>query len=165
MRRILEITISMLSLTLGSIHAQSITQGSSIEPSFRELGPAPIAGANYTGRISAIACSYTNPGRYFIGGADGGVWRSTDSGAHWEDVTTGMPTTAIGALAIARSNEDVIYAGTGEANFANHSRYGLGVYRSLDGGDSWGHLAEAVFAGRCISSIVVHPTNWDILFA
>lgn len=132
---------------------------------WEELGPAPIVNGNYTGRVSAIICSSADPNRYFVAGADGGVWRTTDGGATWTPLTDQMPTTAIGALAFDPTNENVIYAGSGEANFANHSRYGLGLYKSIDGGNSWVQLAESVFGGRCFSRIVVHPQNPQVLYA
>lgn len=133
---------------------------------WEELGPAPIIGSSaYTGRVSAVVCSPTDPGRYFISGADGGVWRTTDGGASWTPLTDFMATTSIGALALDPTDEDVIYAGTGEGNYANHSRYGLGILKSTDGGDSWEHLAESVFAGRSFSAIVVSPSNPQRVFA
>jgi photosystem II stability/assembly factor-like uncharacterized protein len=132
---------------------------------WEELGPAPLAGSSYTGRVSAIACSPTDANRYFIGGADGGVWRTVDGGASWTPLTDHMPTLSIGALALAPSDEDVVYAGTGEANYANHSRYGLGLLKSTDGGDTWELLAGDTFAGRTFSRIVVHPTDADIVYA
>jgi photosystem II stability/assembly factor-like uncharacterized protein len=129
------------------------------------LGPAPISGVQYTGRISAVAASRTDPNRYFIAGADGGVWRSSDAGATWTPVTDSMPTTAMGALTIEPVNEQIVYAGSGEANFANHSRYGLGLFKSTDGGDTWQVLAAQTFAGRCFSKIVINPVNPQILYA
>ncbi|HEV8112578.1 MAG TPA: hypothetical protein VGR31_07360 [Planctomycetota bacterium] len=129
-----------------------------------ELGPAPIGGS-YAGRISAIVCSPTNANRFFVGGADSGVWRTTDGGVTWDPRTDQMPTTAIGALALDPNAENTIYAGTGEANYANHSRYGLGLFKSTDGGDSWVQLAESTFGGRCFSRIVVDPANSQIVYA
>ncbi|MEM8711995.1 MAG: hypothetical protein AAGG01_13680, partial [Planctomycetota bacterium] len=134
-------------------------------PTWEELGPAPLAGSQYTGRVSAIAASPTRAGVYFVGGADGGVWRTMDGGSSWESLTGDMPTLAIGAIAMAPSDEDVLYAGTGEANYANHSRYGLGILKSTDGGDSWDLLARDVFGGRTFSKLAVHPTNPDIVYA
>lgn len=130
-----------------------------------ELGPAPITTGANTGRVSALAISPVDDDTWFVGGADGGIWRTTDSGVSWTPLTDDMPTTAIGAIAIDPQNADAIYAGTGEANYANHSRYGLGLYRSLDGGDSWTQLAETTFAGRCFSRLIVHTTNGSILYA
>jgi len=135
-----------------------------VSPRWVELGPAPIAGGEYSGRVSAVACSPTDPDRYFVGGADSGVWRTTDGGATWESLTDQLPTTAIGAVALAPSDENVVYAGTGEANYANHSRYGLGLYRSTDGGDTWTHLAEDTFAGRAFARIAVDPADPQRLF-
>lgn len=132
---------------------------------WQPLGPAPINNVQYTGRISALACSPTDPDRYFAAGADGGVWRSLDGGQSWTALTDHLPTTAIGALAIDPANENIIYAGSGEANFANHSRYGLGLYKSTDGGDSWTTLAADVFAGRCFSRLIVVPSNPQRLYA
>ncbi len=131
------------------------------------IGPNPIdnAGDLFTGRVSALATSPTNASLFYAAGADGGVWRSTDAGATWEALTDDMPTTAIGSLAIDPANEQVIYAGTGEPNYANHSRYGLGIYKSTNGGNTWVQLAENVFAGRTISSIVVSHEDSDVVYA
>ncbi|RMF73366.1 MAG: hypothetical protein D6744_15735, partial [Planctomycetota bacterium] len=128
------------------------------------LGPAPITNGKYVGRVSAIACSPTDQRRYFVAGADGGVWLSTSAGSTWTPLTDDLPTQAIGALALDPTDENVVYAGTGEANFANHSRYGLGLYKSIDGGATWSHLAEDVFAGRCFSRIVINPQNPQIVY-
>ncbi|MBW7906791.1 MAG: hypothetical protein LC135_02250 [Phycisphaerae bacterium] len=132
---------------------------------WKELGPAPVANFQYAGRISAVACSPTDPNLYYVGGADGGVWRTRDGGTTWTPLTRFAPTLAMGAIAIAPSDENTIYAGTGEAAYANHSRYGLGILKSTDGGDTWTHLGEAYFAGRCFSSLLVHPQDADVVYA
>lgn len=133
---------------------------------WRELGPAPLgSGDQYTGRVSAVACSPTDGNVYFIGAADGGVWRTVDGGITWTPLSDRMPTSAIGALAIDPTNPDVVYAGTGEANYANHSRYGLGIYKSVDGGDNWSQIAPDVFAGRTFAKLVIDPTDSSVLYA
>ncbi len=130
-----------------------------------ELGPSPLtAYGGAVGRISAVAASPSDPNRYFATGADGGVWRTINGGASWEGLTDHLATSSIGAIALAPSDQSRVYVGTGEANFANHSRYGLGIYRSDDGGDTWSHLASDVLSGRCISRIVVSSVNPDVLF-
>lgn len=133
----------------------------------RELGPAPVvdSGFFHTGRVSAVACSATDANVYYAAGADGGVWRTDDGGETWTPLTDTMPTTAMGALAVDPTNHDVIYAGTGEANYANHSRYGLGLYKSVNGGQTWAHLAEDVFAGRCFAKLLIDPTDTQVLYA
>jgi photosystem II stability/assembly factor-like uncharacterized protein len=132
---------------------------------WEELGPAPILTGRYTGRVSAIVCSKTNPDLYYVAGADGGVWRTYDGGATWTPLTDFMPTTAIGALALDPVDEQIIYAGTGEANYAHHSRFGLGLYKSTDGGDNWETLAAEVFSGRCFSRLLIDPVNPQRLYA
>lgn len=133
---------------------------------WEELGPAPIGGTSfYTGRVSAIGVSTSNPELYYVGGADGGVWKSEDGGTSWRPLTDHLPTTAIGAIAVDPTNDQVVYAGSGEANFANHSRYGLGLYKTTDGGENWDVLAADIFSGRCFSRIVIDPTNTNILYA
>lgn len=132
---------------------------------WESIGPAPITTGPWTGRVSAVVCSPTQIGRYFVAGADGGVWRTLDGGATWTPLTDDLPRCAIGALALDPADENVLYAGSGEANFANHSRYGAGVYKSSDGGDTWQVLGAEVFAGRCISRLIVDPQDQAILYA
>jgi photosystem II stability/assembly factor-like uncharacterized protein len=132
---------------------------------WQELGPAPVVDGPYTGRVSAIACHPVDPNRYYVAGADGGVWRTTDGGTTWTPLTNDMPTTAMGALALDPTNPNIIYAGTGEANYANHSRYGVGLYKSTDGGNSWMQFAATTFGGRTFSKIVINPQNPQRLYA
>jgi photosystem II stability/assembly factor-like uncharacterized protein len=110
-------------------------------------------------------CSPTDANRYLVAGADGGVWRSTNGGTSWTALTDDQPTTAIGALALDPNDENTIYAGTGEANFAHHSRFGLGLLKSTDGGNTWAVLAADVFAGRCFARIAVSPVDSAVLYA
>lgn len=131
---------------------------------WKELGPSPISGG-FNGRVSAIGVSATNANLYYIGGADGGVWKTTDAGATWQSVSDSAPTTAIGAIAVDPTDDKVVYAGTGEANYANHSRYGLGLLKTTNGGSTWTLLATNTFAGRTFSQIVIDPSNTKILYA
>lgn len=139
--------------------------GTAVAHQWQELGPDPIQGDLNTGRVSAIACSTTTPDFYFAAGADGGVWRTRDGGISWTPVTGHLPTLAMGALAIGPTDDNIVYAGSGEANYANHSRYGLGLFKSVDAGDTWQVLAADVFAGRCFSKIQIDPLNTQRLFA
>jgi len=123
------------------------------ELSFRHVGPVG-------NRVSAVVGVPGDPNRYFLGSASGGVFRSTDGGVHWEPVFDEQPVASIGAIAIAPSDPNVIWVGTGEAKIRSNVSVGNGVYRSTDGGETWTHLGlEAT--GR-ISRIVVHPGNPDV---
>ncbi len=144
----------------------SVTQRSPVKATgWRELGPAPIASVRYTGRAAAIAPSPRRGPRYFAGSASGGVWLSTNAGRTWQERNAGLPTLAIGALAVDPVDDNVLYAGSGEANNAYHSLYGLGLYRSTNGGKSWQVLAADTFAGRAFSRLVVSPFDRRVIWA
>jgi len=130
-----------------------------------ELGPAPIANGPYTGRVAAIAPSTKDANRYYVGGADGGVWRTTDGGANWSPIGDRLPCTAVGALAVDPVDDRVVYAGMGEANFAHHSRYGLGIAKSTDGGASWAVYGATQLGGRCVSRLRIDPKDPRRLYA
>lgn len=139
-----------------------------LHPQWEELGPYAIngvLGTETSGRVSAIACDPLDAARAFVAGTDGGVWRTLDAGASWRFVSSRWPTTAGGALALDPTDPDIIYAGSGEGNYHEQSRYGLGLFKSVDGGDRWQQLGKSTFAGRCFSSIVVDPTDPQIVFA
>lgn len=124
---------------------------------WRELGPAPIASVRNTGRAASIAPSPIRAPVYFAGSASGGVWRSSKAGRIWEGRSAGLPTLAVGAVAVDPADDAVVYAGSGEANNAYHSLYGLGLYKSTDGGATWQVLAAKTFAGRTFARLVVSP--------
>ena len=127
---------------------------------WQPLGPAPIAGgefAGFTGRVADLALSRHDPDLYFAAAASGGVWRSTDGGASWSPLTDHLPTTALGAIALDPRDESLVYAGSGEANYAYHSLYGAGFYRSADLGQTFGVLAAKRFAGLAFSELAAGP--------
>src|SRR2546422_2006994 len=103
-----------------------------------------------------------NPLVAYVGAASGGIWKTEDAGAHWRAVFDSEPAQAIGALAIAPSAHNVLWAGTGETFFIRSTTaLGNGVYRSTDGGRSWLHMGLDS-TGR-IARIVIHPANPDIV--
>lgn len=123
------------------------------------LGPAPIADVGYTGRIAGLAVSATRPGSYVVAAATGGIWRTESGGESWQPLGDHLPTLALGSIAFDPSDERVIYVGSGEGHNAYHSPYGLGLYKSTDGGQSWRVLAPETFAGRAISRLAVSPVD------
>ena len=129
----------------------------SSDPQFRFMGPA------VGNRISAAAGIPGDPTTYYAGAASGGVWKSTDSGKSFVPVFDGQPVMAIGSLAVARSNPNIVWAGTGEAwAIRDSDMMGDGVYKSTDAGATWTNmgLKETGRVGR----ILVNPTNPDIVF-
>jgi photosystem II stability/assembly factor-like uncharacterized protein len=92
------------------------------------------------GRVVAVAGDPVSPGVFYMGACGGGVWKTTDGGTYWRNVSDGFfRTAAVGALAVAHSDPNVLYAGMGEACVRNDVSYGDGVYRSPDAGRTWVH--------------------------
>ncbi len=112
-----------------------------------------------------IAASRSNRDLYYVGGADGGVWKTVNAGLSWSPIGDQLPCTSVGALAVHPTDDKILYVGMGEANFANHSRYGLGVAKTTDGGASWQVYGQQTFGGRCFHRIVIDPKNPKVLFA
>jgi photosystem II stability/assembly factor-like uncharacterized protein len=113
------------------------------------------------GRVLAVAGVPGQPESFYFGAVGGGVWRTSDAGQVWQPVFDGPPSGSIGALAVAPSNPDVVYAGAGEADMRSDISYGDGVYRSSDGGRSWRHLGLA--DSRQIGRILVDPHDPDLV--
>ncbi|MGI8438461.1 MAG: VPS10 domain-containing protein, partial [Chthoniobacterales bacterium] len=124
---------------------------------WREIGP--FRG----GRSVAIAGDPKEPNTYYFGGVAGGVWKTTDGGANWKPMFDGQhSTSSIGALAVAPSDPNTIYAGSGEAALRGNITYGDGVYKSVDGGRNWRNVG--LKDTRHIGALIVHPDNPDIAF-
>ena len=123
------------------------------------LGPV-----NVSGRCTDIAVVAPKGRNYamFVAAASGGVWKTENEGTTWEPVFENGPSTAIGCLALAPSNPNVVWIGTGEANIFRSSQSGVGVYKSVDGGKTWAPMGLA--GTNTVARIVVHPKNPDIVF-
>jgi photosystem II stability/assembly factor-like uncharacterized protein len=121
------------------------------------------AGPHRGGRVVAVAGDPGAPSTFYFGGCAGGVWKTTDGGVYWENVSDGFfETAAVGALAVAPSAPNVIYAGTGEACIRGNVSHGDGVYRSDDGGRTWRNLG--LRDTRHIGRVRVHPTDPDTVY-
>ncbi|MDH3734559.1 MAG: glycosyl hydrolase [Gemmatimonadota bacterium] len=117
------------------------------------------------GRSVAVAGVPGDRLTYYFGGVGGGVWKTTDAGTTWGNITDDSPfgTSSVGALAVAQSDANVIYAGMGEHSIRGvTTSHGDGMYRSTDAGRSWTHLG--LEATRAISRIRVHPNDPDLVY-
>ncbi|MBZ5645876.1 MAG: glycosyl hydrolase [Acidobacteriia bacterium] len=114
------------------------------------------------GRALAVTGVPGDPSVYYFGAVAGGVWKSADGGATWKPISDHEPISSIGAIAVAESDHNVIYAGTGEACIRGNISYGDGVYKSTDGGKTWSNIG--LRDTRHIGAIVVDPRNADIVF-
>ncbi len=140
-------------------------------PRWENIGPAPMRASligtqqvNVSGRVTALAIDPRNSNMVYLGTANGGVWKTTNGGSSWTPLTEDLPSQAIGAIAIAPSNPNIVYVGTGEATPGLDNYYGMGIYKSTDGGRTWQHLGQDVFTGLGIGKIVVHPSNSNIVY-
>jgi hypothetical protein len=123
----------------------------------RSIGPAVMGG-----RVSDIAIDPHNPFVFYVGLGHGGVFKTNDNGVTFEPVFDKQPMLSIGAVAVAPSDFDVIWVGTGEANDRNSSDWGDGVYRSTDGGQTWQNVG--LKESRAIARIVIDPKNPEVAY-
>jgi hypothetical protein len=150
-----------------------------------QLGPTVIpngqgsltsgARVNVTGRITGIVVDPTSPLTIYLAAAGGGIWKTVDGGVTWFATSDNELSLAIGALAMAPSDHNRLYAGTGEGNVfffalnrplsaSNEDYHGVGVLRSSDGGGTWTLVGSAELTGAAFYRIAVHPTDPDVLF-
>ncbi len=116
------------------------------------------------GRSAAVAGSYKNRNTFYFGATGGGVWKTTDGGSNWKNISDKYFGSTIGAVAVAPSDENVIYVGEGENTMRGNVSEGLGgVWRSDDAGRTWKNIG--LKDGRHIIRLVIHPRNPDIVWA
>ncbi|HXS66586.1 MAG TPA: hypothetical protein VN767_27335 [Streptosporangiaceae bacterium] len=122
-----------------------------------------LVGPHRGGRVVAVAGHPKDRSTFYFGSTGGGVWRTTDAGNSWANLSDGFfRRAAVGAIALAPSEPSVIYVGMGESTIRNNASSGDGVYRSVNGGLTWSHLG--LEATRHISSLRVDPTDSDIAY-
>src|SRR5213592_4997656 len=122
---------------------------------WRQIGP--FRG----GRALAIEGVPGEPDTYYFGAVAGGVWKTTDGGQNWIPLFDKEDISSIGAIAVAPSDHNVVYAGTGEAAIRGNTTYGIGIYKSIDAGKTWKNVG--LKDSRQIGALIVHPTNPDIV--
>ncbi|MBK5188054.1 MAG: hypothetical protein JJD97_07395 [Gemmatimonadaceae bacterium] len=114
------------------------------------------------GRVAAATSVAGRPNEFYFGAVNGGVWKSIDAGRVWEPIFDSQPVASIGAIAVAPSNADIVYVGSGESTLRDSAGIGNGVYKSVDGGKSWTHIG--LEDTQHIGKIAVDPRNPDIVF-
>ena len=124
---------------------------------WRNIGP------HRGGRVVAVAGDPSSIGVFYFGSTGGGVWKTTDGGQYWENVSDGFFRRAsVGGLAVCPADPNVVYAAMGEATIRGNVSHGDGVYRSTDAGRTWTHLG--LERTRNIGKIRVHPRNPDLVY-
>jgi len=144
-------------------------------PAWTFIGPAGILNAGgaigaafqtVSGRVADMAVDPGASNTFYVAAAGGGVWKTIDGGVSYVPLTDYLGDTAMGSVAVAKSQPSVIYAGTGEANNSGDSKYGIGLLKSTNGGATWSVIPGppdssglGAFVRRAISRIVVDPTD------
>ena len=154
-RKRLGFCVGMVALGLaGPSHAGEETPWDRLK--FRAIGPA------IGGRVARVAGVAGDPLTYYAATAQSGVWKSVDGGRDWSPIFDDQKVLGTGSIAVAASDPNVIYVGTGEANIRGNVQPGVGIFRSVDAGKSWEHVWTGT--GQ-IGTIVVHPKNPDVAWA
>lgn len=115
------------------------------------------------GRSAAVTGVEGNPMLFYMGSTGGGVWKTTNGGSTWENISDGYFGGSVGAIAVSPSHQNVIYVGGGEVTVRGNVSYGTGMYKSKDGGRSWESIGLP--NSRHIARIRIHPKNPDIVYA
>ena len=155
-------TLTATSLFLAVAIPTSLEGQGSDPASFQDLKYRPV-GPSRGGRVTAVAGVPRQPGTFYMGATGGGVWKTTDYGQSWSNVSDGyFQTGSIGAIRVAESNAAVVWVGTGSDGIRSNVIAGRGVYKSTDAGKTW------TFAGLRdvgqIGAVLIHPTNPDLVY-
>ncbi|MBI1875330.1 MAG: sialidase [Acidobacteria bacterium] len=138
-------------------------------------GPAPRPGADTYGRLrwrfvgpvgNRIVSVVSVPGDpliYYVGAASGGLWKTIDGGIHWDPIFDSQPVSSVGALAIAPSDPNIVWAGTGEPFIRSHISVGEGIFKSTDAGKTWTRMGLEK-TGR-VSRVIVDPNDPNVVLA
>jgi len=154
--------IFLLLLALSSpltIRAQNDT----IDPALFKGLHYRLVGPSRGGRVTTVTGVPSQPKTFYMGVASGGLFRTTDSGATWVPLTDGkIPLGSTGSVAVSESDPNIIYLGTGSAGVRSNVSTGRGIYKSIDGGQSWKFIG--LYSTGQIGAVRIHPTNPDIVW-
>ena len=131
---------------------------------FKDLKWQFVGPTNISGRVTDVAVVTPKGKAYtiYVASASGGVWKTENEGTTWTPIFENMVTAAVGDIALAPSDQNIVWVGTGEHNIFRSSQAGVGVFKSADRGKTWAHMGLA--DTNTIARIVVHPTNPDIVY-
>ncbi|WP_103068904.1 VPS10 domain-containing protein [Aquimarina sediminis] len=139
-----------------TIHSQTYNQGLYDALEYRLIGP--FRG----GRSAAVTGVSGKPNLFYAGTTGGGIWKTTDGGRTWKNISDGFFGGSIGAIAISKSDPNVIYVGGGEKTLRGNVSSGYGIWKSVDAGKTW--IQSGLSKSRHIPRITIHPTNPDIVY-
>jgi photosystem II stability/assembly factor-like uncharacterized protein len=150
-------SLAVLTLAAAPLAAKAAAIPDSAFNALTWRGIGPYRG----GRALAVAGVPGQPNVFYFGAAAGGVWKTTDAGGSWTPIFDSQPNLSIGAIAVAPSNPEILYVGTGESGLRGDMTWGDGMFRSADGGKTWTSIG--LKDSRQIGAIVVDPANPNIV--
>jgi photosystem II stability/assembly factor-like uncharacterized protein len=134
-----------------------------VDPSYLNLLHWRMVGPSRGGRVVAVAGDPVNKLVFYFGATGGGIWKTDDGGIHWRNVSDGFVNTgSVGAIAVAPSDSNVVYAGMGEACVRGNASYGDGVYKSIDAGKTWTNVG--LQSTRSIARVRIHPKDPNLVY-
>jgi photosystem II stability/assembly factor-like uncharacterized protein len=156
------VTLLLISAFLPTVLlAQDQTNPSSIAQNLFSALQWRCIGPHRGGRVLAVSGVQGQPSTFYFGAVAGGVWKTTDAGRTWTPIFDGQPVASIGALAVAQSDPNIIYVGTGEADMRADITFGAGMYKSTDAGKTWSFIG--LHDTRQIGRVLVDPKNPNVV--
>lgn len=151
-------TLTNCLLSLFLISAAAATYGQHFEGmKYRNVGPTR------GGRVTAVAGTVAAPSTFYLGASGGGIWKTEDYGTSWNNVSDGyFSTPSIGDIAVAQNDANIIYVGTGSDGLRSNVIAGKGMYKSIDGGDTWQHIG--LDDTGHIGAVEINPENHNVVY-
>ncbi len=143
---------------LPGVFAQQARVDASLYAGLRWRMIGPFRG----GRVNGVSGVPGQPNTFYMGSVGGGVWKTTNAGRTWLPIFDSQPVASIGSVAVAYSNPNIVYVGTGEGDMRSQISYGNGMYKSTDAGRTWAHIG--LDDTRQIGRVAVDPKNPDVVF-
>ena len=151
-------SLVILTASPGSLVAQDVFSPNLFEGlEYRMIGPSR------GGRVTAVAGHRDQPSTFYMGATGGGVWKTTDYGQRWHNISDGyFATGSVGAISVAESDPNIIYVATGSDGLRSNGIIGKGVYKSIDAGTTWQHVGLTATGNS--GAVLIHPRNPDLVY-